>query len=132
MTQTDATPEDPSDEGSTARASTGATDAATAGSGRSNAPEAALRVILHLSYLRSVFAVGQALWVEYPDEASWLEAFKNPEFMNAVVAFADLVVAESVDFGQAMVVIEPFARTIGADPVDLLAVLRTHFNRSQT
>jgi hypothetical protein len=95
------------------------------------APAAALRVILHLSHLRSMFAVGQALWIQYPTELEWLEAFKDPAFLNTVVDFADLVVApDPTSYGAAAAALEPFARLVGVDPADLLAVLRTHFTRS--
>jgi hypothetical protein len=103
-------------------------------------PAAAFGVLLHLSYLRSVFVVGQALWLQYPDEPSWLAALGDPVFRGAVSGFASLVMdlkaraaagwdpeqlvrlAER-EYGPMLASLSALADALGVDAGDLLAVL---------
>ncbi len=103
-------------------------------------PAAAFRVLLQLSYLRSMFVVGQALWLQYPDEDSWMAALQDPTFRNTIVGFASLIMdlksntltgaspeelmaLSQTQYSTALLHVTELAVVLGIDPGDLLAVL---------
>jgi hypothetical protein len=54
-------------------------------------PVGALALLLHLSYVRSLYAVGQALWTQFPTEREWAAALASPEFITLVSQLAELI-----------------------------------------
>lgn len=96
-------------------------------------------LLLHLSYLRASWLVGQALARAFPDQDSWLKALDEPEFQETLTNFAQLLEDIQLElsatpdpellrrFGEqhyqrSLECVEAFAERIGVSPHELLLV----------
>lgn len=95
------------------------------------------KTILHLTYLRSSYLVGEALANHYPTEDAWEEAVNSPNFADSVGDFhliVDDIEAETSDpaslleltdnhYGRAIDAVTDLADHLGVPAADLVHIL---------
>lgn len=80
--------------------------------------DATVRLLLHLSYLRSSSAVGAALVARFPKESDWDSARNDPAFIADLNHFSDLIADLKTD---------ALSRDF-ENPEDLQAMIESHYS----